>query len=345
MNRREFLRTTGTVSLSFPFLMKLNAERRDKSIKPIEGSWFEFQHHNSAEGKYWNPSLEQFSENQWKTKIKEIANTGIRYLVLLDVAIHGKSFYPSSLLPQHNMGCEDPLEAILSAADEYDINFFISNGFFGNWRDPVFLMKDPEINKLRLTAMNELAEIYGYHKSFYGWYYPNETGINGYYDEFFIKYVNTSSSEAAKLLPNSKTLIAPYGTRNVKVDDKYVSQLEKLDVDFIAYQDEVGVEKTQVDESASYFRNLYTLHQKAAKSRIWADVEIFCFEDEVYRSALLPASTERVIAQLEAVSPYVERILIYQYIGMLNAPSSKAFAGHPDSIQLYQDLKRHQYLK
>lgn len=72
-----------------------------KKVKPIEGSWFEFQHHNLPEGKYWNSTLENFTCQQWDTKVKEIANAGLKYLVLLDVAIYDKSFYPSTLLSQH----------------------------------------------------------------------------------------------------------------------------------------------------------------------------------------------------------------------------------------------------
>ena len=40
-----------------------------------------------------------------------------------DIAIYDKSFYPSKLLPQHQLGCDDPLETILSAADKYGIRF------------------------------------------------------------------------------------------------------------------------------------------------------------------------------------------------------------------------------
>jgi hypothetical protein len=188
--------------------------------------------------------------------------------------------------------------------------------------------------------MEEIASKYAHHKSFYGWYYPCETGINSYYEDIFIHYVNTSSAQAAKLTPNAKTLIAPYGTRNVKTDDTYVRQLEKLDVDCIAYQDEIGVEKTKVEESATYFENLYKAHKKAAKSCLWADIEIFTFEDEVYKSALLPAPYERVIKQIEAVSPFVEKIFIYQYIGLLNRPKTMAFAGHKDSVFLYNQLAK-----
>ncbi|WP_430973175.1 DUF4434 domain-containing protein [Sunxiuqinia rutila] len=347
MNRKNFLLSMGAAAMAGPFLMNdLQAAARKKSnIKPIVGSWFEFQHHSAAEGKYWNPTLEKFTAEQWDAKVKEIADAGMRYLVLLDVAIYGKSFYPTSLLPKHEMGCEDPLEVVLTAADKYGIRFFVSNGFFGEWTKPGMLMQDREVNKLRLKAMNELAEKYGHHKSFYGWYYPNETGIYGHYDDFFINYVNESSAEAARLMPKAKTLIAPYGTRNVKADDQYVRQLEQLDVDFIAYQDEIGVEKTQVEESAGFFENLYKMHKKAAKSRLWADVEVFRFEGKVYQSALLPAPAERVIQQLEAVSPYVEKILIYQYIGMMNKPGSEAFAGHPDSTKLYTQLREHKAIK
>ncbi len=347
MKRRNFLYSMGitAVGVSMPQTFSWAGELNNKKIKPIEGSWFEFQHHSAAEGKYWNSTLEKFTAQQWDLKVKELADAGLKYLVLLDVAIYEKSFYPSALLPQHEMGCDDPLEAVLSAADKYGIRFFVSNGFFGNWIDSALLMKDPEINKLRLKAMNEVAERYAHHKSFYGWYYPNETGIQGHYEDFFINYVNTSSAEAAKLTPKAKTLIAPYGTRHVANDDRYVKQLEQLNVDIIAYQDEIGVKKTQVDESAKIFENLYHLHKKAGRSKLWADVEVFTFEDKVYKSALLPAPAERVIGQLEAVSPFVEKILIYQYTGMISKPGTGIEAGHPDSVKLYQELVKHKFIK
>ncbi|HBX19878.1 MAG TPA: DUF4434 domain-containing protein, partial [Porphyromonadaceae bacterium] len=107
-----------------------------RKIKPIEGAWFEFQHHNVAEGKYWDETLKTFTAKQWEAKVKEIADSGIRYLVLLDVAINGRTFYPSSLQPSHEMGCDDPLETVLNAADDCGIRFFISNDYFGDYKNP-----------------------------------------------------------------------------------------------------------------------------------------------------------------------------------------------------------------
>ncbi len=345
MRRREFLKYAAITPLvlnnPYSFFSFL---RKDIDIK-IEGAWFEFQHHSQVEGKYWNETLAGFTCNQWEQKIKEVAQSGIRYLVLLDVAIYNKSFYPSKLLPQHQLGCEDPMEAVLSAADKYGIKFFISNGFWGNWMKPTFLMKDPKISKLRLDSMNEIAQKYAHHKSFYGWYYPNETCITGYYKDFFIDYVNTSTAEAMKLTPKAKTLIAPYGTRKVAFDDKYVKQLESLNVDFIAYQDEVGVEKIKETETARVFEGLYKVHKKAGRAKLWADVELFKFEGDVYKSALLPARTERVITQLKAIAPFVDKIFVYQYTGILNPTDSKVFAGHKDTAKLYHELVKHKALR
>ncbi|MCE5348249.1 MAG: DUF4434 domain-containing protein [Bacteroidales bacterium] len=346
MERRNFLQTLGAAALGMTLGNRpASAIPGNNKISYIDGSWFEFQHHSTVEGKYWNRVLENFTAEQWEGKVREIAISGMKYLVLLDIAIDGKSFYPSKLLPQHHMGCNDPLETVLSAADKYDIRFFVSNGFFGNWMTPDLVMKDKQISLFTAKAMNEVAEKYGHHKSFYGWYYPNETGINGHYDEFFIEYVNTSSAEAEKITPKAKKLIAPYGTNHITPDDRYIRQLERLNVDFIAYQDEVGVRKSKPEETGKYYDQLYNMHRKAGRAKLWADVEVFSFEGDVYKSALLPAPGERVIRQLEALSPFVEKILIYQYIGMINKPGTNAFAGHPGSEQLYKELTAKNWLR
>lgn len=65
--------------------------------------------------------------------------------------------------------------------------------------------------------------------------------------------------------------------------------------------------------------------------------KIFEFEGDVHKSALRPARFERVQRQLEAVSPWVDETLVYQYMGMMNKPGSAAFAGSPLSTRLYTD--------
>ena len=314
------------------------AARRNTAVKPIVGSWFEFEHHNQAEGKYWNSVISQFTTEQWKAKIKEMFEVGMEYLVLLAVSYEGKTYYPSKLQPRHDYICDDPLEAILEAADECGVKFFVSNDFWSDWRQMEKAMTDESIWRLREKGMEEVAEKYSHHKSFYGWYYPFESGIQrSMIAELDINFVNRCTKIAKLLTPKALILIAPYGTNTIRFSDDYVRQLERLDVDIIAYQDEVGVRKTKAGAAGKYFEDLYKMHTRAGKARLWADVEIFDFEGITYKSALIPAPFERIAAQLEDISPWVEHVLIYQYLGMMNKPGCPTFSGHADSEKLYTD--------
>ncbi|MFC2126651.1 DUF4434 domain-containing protein [Bacteroidota bacterium] len=336
ISRRSFLQTASIAGISTLFLECSTA--KETSTKYIQGSWIEFQHHNKKEGKYWNATCASFSAEQWEAKIKEMAEIGMEYLVLLCTALDFKSFYPTKIFPPWKIGCDDPVEVVLAAADKFGIKFFISGGFYGEWTDPK-IFSDKEAKKKRLAAIEEIAGIYGHHKSFHGWYWPNEAAINPYFRDDFMKYTNECSSLARSLTPDSKILIAPYGTRLVKPDDNYIKQLDTLDVDVIAYQDEVGVKKSIPEETPAFFEGLRKAHDRVGKIALWADVEIFDFEGEVYRSALIPAPFNRILKQIESISSYVDTILVYQYQGMMSKPGSIAYAGHPNAAKLYGDYR------
>lgn len=138
--------------------------------------------------------------------------------------------------------------------------------------------------------------------------------------------------------PKLKMLIAPYGTNKIVADDRFVAQLRELKCDIIAYQDEVGVEKSTPKQTAEYFKALKAAHDKAGKSRLWADVETFAFEGAQYRSALVPADPDRLKAQLESVSPFVDEIIIYIYQCMMESPDAKATFGQRDAVKLYNRI-------
>jgi len=335
ITRRNFMKTAG--GLGAVALTSDNCTKMRKStLKPIKGSWFEFQHHNTKEGIYWNPECAAFTCKQWADKVKEVADIGMEYLVLMHTALYSKAFYQTGLFPRYDIACGDPIEAILSAGDRYGVKFFMGGGFYGDWMSPG-IITDPEARRKRLIAIEELTALYGHHRSFYGWYWPNEAFINKYFSDHFIAYVNECSGLARSLTPGIRTLVAPYGTRVAVPDDRYIKQLEKMDVDIIAYQDEIGVRKTKVDESAAFYEGLRKAHNRVPHVALWADMEVFEFEGEVYKSALLPASFSRVEQQITALSPYVDIILMYQYQGMMNKPGSSSFAGHPDSTKLYSE--------
>lgn len=314
-------------------------------IKKITGTWFEFTHHNLPEGKYWNPICRQFSSEQWREKVREISSLGMKYIVLLCSSLvyadgREEAYFKTDIYPfAKDFACDEPIEALLSEADAQDIKVFMSVGYYGTWTHTEDNMANPEVTKRAFKAMEQIYGLYGHHKSFYGWYLPDETCIAGHFSDLFISYTNKYAAFGRSIDKNMKVLIAPYGTNILKADDEYVRQLAGLDVDIIAYQDEIGVQKSTPDQTGAYYKALRKAHDKAGRSALWADMEIFSFEGKVYSSALIPATVERVEKQLEAISEYCDEILCYEYLGMMNKPGTIAYCGHPDSIDYYRQYK------
>ena len=155
----------------------------------------------------------------------------------------------------------------------------------------------------------------------------------------FIDYVNRYARELRALDSERKILIAPYGTNKIVTDETFVDQLRRLDCDYIAYQDEVGVRKSTPDETGAFYRRLREAHDRAGRSRLWADIEMFEFEGEAYHSALIPAKMSRIEQQIQAVSPYVDKILCYAYPGLLYRPGSVASYGGSEPARLYGEYE------
>ncbi len=301
----------------------------------IEGTWMDFQHQNAHDGLYWNDQASAFNCGQWQRHVDDIHGVDIDTIVLMSSALDDKAFYPSEFMAERwGLTCVDPINAVLEAATRNEQKVFVSAGFYGHQTEETSSAPDYLDWHKRLT--NELWSRYGGHESFFGWYIPNEAEIEGHFSDGYMDFTPKFAAHLRGLSPNRKILIAPYGTNKVAETDRFVEQIQSLGVDYIAYQDEVGVRKTQVERLDEIYARLRRLHDRAGMP-LWADVEIFAFEGEVYKSALLPAPIERVQRQLSIIAPYADKLLCYQYHGLMNPPDSPAFCGHPDSLRLYRE--------
>ncbi len=310
-------------------------------IKPITGTFFEFEHPNRSERVHTHALQCAFSEAQWRAKVRETQALGIDTLVLLATAYQHHAYFPFEGYPYPpHLACDNVLDVLLDEADRTKQRVFLGVGFYGT-NDSVGNSTDPAIVATALRAMESLYARYGHHACLEGWYIADEWCIWEHFDERFITYINTITAQSRMLDKHLKVMLAPFGTHCLKADDVFIEQLSRIDADIIAYQDEIGVRKMNLDDLAFRFEALQKAHQKAARAALWADVEIFSFEGDVYRSALTSAPLERINAQMAALSPYVDKIIVYTMQGIMTAPDSiAAYGGNGEAERLYADYAR-----
>ncbi len=308
-------------------------------MKPITGSFIEFEHPNRNERVLTHDTLCGFSKEQWQTLVSDIAAIGMDTLILLSTALRGHAYFPFDGFPYPPyLSCPDVMNAVLEEADRQGQRLYLGVGFYGT-TDSVANSTDPAVVSTALRAMERLCELYGHHPCVEGWYIADEWCIWDHFDERFIGYINTIAKEAHCLCKDHKVMVAPFGTHCLKADDTFVEQLSRIDADIIAYQDEIGVKKMPLDRLSERFAALRTAHDKAGRSRLWVDTEIFDFAGDVYRSALIPAPIDRIAAQLDAVSPFVDKIVAYTAQGILSRKGSVAALGGAAAEELYHHFR------
>lgn len=308
--------------------------------RPIDGTWFEFYHHSQVEGSYWNPACRAFTGEQWRLKLREIRALGMEYVVLMCTSLawsdRAESYFDGGPFPfPEGMACRDPLPTFFDECARLGLRAFVGCGFYGDWTQARRNVRDEAVRRRAFAAMERLHGDFGQSPAFYGWYLPDEIGIDGGFPDFFIDYVNDYRVKARSLAPEKPLLIAPYGIAKAQADARFVRQLERLDCDFIAYQDGVGILDGGQERVAEYYAALRRAHDRAGRAALWADVEVFRFEGQAYRSPLLPGDMARIETQLNAAACYAEKLLIYQYQGMMCPPDSAAPCGPPDAARLY----------
>ena len=312
-------------------------------MQRITGTWFERRHHSTMEGTHYNPALRAYTAEQWKAQVGDIADLGMDTLVLMNSSImyedSSESYAPVSVFPPpEGMACQNAMDVMMETAAQRGLRVFLSVGFCGYWADAEGNMRSPEVEARSRRAAEELYARYSGNPAFVGWYLPDETEAGPYFAPVFMDYIARYTRFLRAIDPDRKILIAPYGTNRIVPDDTFVDQLMAMDVDYIAYQDEVGVEKSTPEQTGAFYEGLRRAHDRAGRSRLWCDLEIFAFEGRVYGSPLVPAGIERVQRQLEAVSPHVDKVLCYAYPGMMAKPGSIAgYGSYRAPEKLYAD--------
>lgn len=309
--------------------------------KPVRGTWVNLPYQD-VRNKYMNPAhVDYTSAEFWEKKITELSNFGIDYIVIMAVANEGKSFYPSEFMePAYTKGNKSPVEAILETADKHNMKVFMSSGWAVDQDDD---LRNPVIKEKQERIMVETASKFKHHQSFYGWYLPVEDSFEPFLPDNAVEAVNTLTAKARSLTPDKKVMISPYGVCYADINSKiFADQIKRLEVDIIAYQDEVGCvrEPMPMKRMKENFKILGEIH-KETNIQFWANVESFTWEkgDNDRESALIPATFPRYLSQMTGVTlAGAEEVISFSVYGMFDAPDSEIPIGQPCySAKVYQD--------
>jgi len=328
-----------------------------RSNHQIDGAWCGIYHWSEEEGLHWNKDIKQMSDDQWKELVRAMHSIRMDGIVIQEVfrnqeyvgdhnmtmdTYSGRAFYPSKLYRSRidMITANDPVEAILSQADELDMNVLVGVGMWA-WFD-----FSAESLKWHKAIAKELWEMYGHHKSFYGFYISEECdgSLTTYSpsleemkqrQEDIVDFFKEIKAYCLTLAPDKPVMLATNSMNVSGSVDVYRELLKNLDIlcpfgfARMPENDLTGKEAADLLQSLC---NEYGSH-------LWFDLEAFLFNPDM---SLYPKPIEQIISELNLLDNF-EKVLTYQFPGVFNDPEMSIRIGEERTIQLFNDYKN--YLK
>lgn len=372
-NRSECLKylmpTDGCSGLNTIILVVKNGEYQQKLTKSIEivdsgirstqtidGAFIGLYHWSEEEGKLWNNDLKKVTDKQWREIIRSMHTLNMNIVVVQEVfrnqeyvgkhandtdGYRGKAFYPSNLFGDRMpIAARNPIEAILSEADKLNMNVFLGVGLYA-WFD--FSTASLEWHK---KVARELLDMYGHHKSFYGFYVSEESG--GSLDnweadpkmrlerkEEIVNFFRNFKLFCSQVAPSKPIMLATNSMGIPLGQDTYPELLKYLDI-LCPFGFARMPEGDLTGEQAA---NLLQKLCDASGTHLWFDLEAFLFNND---GSLCPRPIEQIVNDLTLLNNF-EKTICYQYPGVFNDPAASFQVGEPSTRQLFRDYL--EYLK
>ena len=324
-----------------------------RSTHRIGGAWVGIVHWSEQEAARWNDEIRRMTDEQWREVVRGMHEICWDVIVIEEVfrnqmysgqhaieteGYKGLAFYPSRLYPgRMEIAAHDPIEAILSEADALGMHVFMGVGLYA-WFD--FSAGSLDWHK---RVASELWDLYGHHPSFYGWYVSEEVPGNIRLDHHSPQQVEAYRKDIAEffgafrehchtLSPDKPIMLAPNCYFLAQAEQTWRQVLK--DCDIVCPFGFHRMPKGDVggEEAARWMQALCD----QAGAHVWMDLEAFLFGT---KNDLYPRPVSGLIRDLYQF-PNFEKILCFQYPGLLNAPWASRKPGGEDTVQLFLDYKR-----
>ena len=310
------------------------------STRTMDGCFVTLYHWSELEGAYYNEGLAKLTDEQWKEQVYAMHEIGVTGILIQNVfdcneyvhqhdmtadTYRGRAFYDSKLYaPRMPIAAKDPIEAILTAADECDMVVFPGVGMYA-WFD-----FSPQSLEWHKRVSDELLERYGHHKSFYAMYISEEIMGALYYgydpvpDEKYKDIQNFFKEYKAYLQEKRPTMPVALAPNNIRMhcyQDEWSGILENLDImipfAFARSENNVAEIAEMCEKTGTHF---------------WVDMEIFDFPFDEGR--LRPKTIDMLKKEIRQYDA-LEQIYGYQFTGLMNPPGKRYGMGLEETEVLY----------
>ena len=323
-----------------------------RSTKKAGGAFVGICHWSEVEGKHWNDDIRKLTDEDWRMMVRSMHRLGMDIIVIQElfrneeyVGKHtmtadtypGKAYYDSGLYGGRvQITAEDPVEAIFSEADRLGMHVLPGIGLYA-WFD-----FSEESLKWHKQAAREVWERYGHHKSFYGFYVPEESGgsldnwektpeMRAQRKQEIVTFFKEFKSFCGSLAPGKPVMLATnsFGIRDGL--DTYPALLENLDILCPFGFARMPEDDITGQEAADILQGLCD----KAGAHLWFDLEAFLFYDD---ASLYPRDINGITDDLETFSNF-EKVICYQFPGVFSDPRARIRVGEEKTEDLFREYE------
>lgn len=257
--------------------------------------------------------VSSWTETAWDTEMKVLADAGIEYLIYTPLSSDGSD-------PAYST-----LEGCLKSAAKRGVKVFVGMNFNSGWWDTS--KTGPWLEEQMTKGVQIASEAYRrlhekYPDSFYGWYWDWEVDNVNWVSRIktLAKAWNITLDGLTGIDPSMPLIFSPfmnsaYGSAATYRDfwKDLFAQLHLRSGDIFCPQDCVGAGGVPLTNSRGWFFQLAEAAKTVEGLQFWANVELFEQYNLPEGTKFATAPLTRVVQQMEAVQPYVSRIICFAY--------------------------------
>jgi len=262
---------------------------------------------------------QNWGEEEWSKDFDAMQKIGIDTVIIIRCGLRDRMVYPSKIIKRE--GNDDIARIFLKETEKRGMKLFwglYDSGYYwlnGNWK------KEVEIN---YKIIDEVLELYGNYKSFFGWYMAQEVGKN---ELNIIDIYNHIGKKCKDITPDKPILISPYyyskkvtGNDNFLTLDEHIKNWDIIFknisgiVDICAFQDGTVYPITELRKWTEATRELCDKYN----IKCWSNLETFSRDMPI---KFPPIDIRELKEKMFAVQGLVEKIITFEFSHFLSPNS------------------------